>query len=76
MGMLTIEIDARTEKVLDELTSDGRSATEAIREAIHVAGRLRWMEQARADAERLARDPDDLAEVRAIQRELGDLDAG
>ncbi|MFF0312314.1 hypothetical protein ACFYSC_33180 [Streptosporangium sp. NPDC004379] len=75
MGMLTVEIDPDTERVLSELTADGRSTNEVVREAIHIAGRLRWMEQARADAERLASDPDDLAEIRAIQRALGDADA-
>ncbi|MGW0590354.1 hypothetical protein [Streptosporangium sp. NPDC002607] len=75
MGMLTVEIDSDTEKILSELTSEGRSTTDVIREAIRIAGRLRWLEQARADAERLANDPDDLAEIRAIQREFGDSDA-
>ncbi|MER5649441.1 hypothetical protein [Streptosporangium sp. NPDC002524] len=76
MAMLTVEIDSDTERILSELTSEGRSTTDVIREAIHVAGRLRWLEQARADAERLANDPDDLAEIRAIRREFGDADAG
>ncbi|WP_440064514.1 hypothetical protein [Streptosporangium sp. OZ121] len=76
MAMLTVEIDSDTERILSELTSEGRSTTDVIREAIHVAGRLRWLEQARADAERLANDPDDLAEIRAIHREFGDADAG
>ncbi|SFI88973.1 hypothetical protein SAMN05216275_105283 [Streptosporangium canum] len=75
MGVLTVEIDSDTERVLSELTSDGRSTTDVIREAIHIAGRLRWMDQARTDAERLGNDPDDLAEIRAIRRELGDADA-
>ncbi|MEU4835452.1 hypothetical protein [Streptosporangium sp. NPDC023615] len=75
MAMLTVEIDSDTERILSELTSEGRSTTDVIREAIHVAGRLRWMEQARADAERLANDPDDLAEIRSINREFGDADA-
>ncbi|WP_329084148.1 MULTISPECIES: hypothetical protein [unclassified Streptosporangium] len=74
--MLTVEIDSDTERILSELTSEGRSTTDVIREAIQVAGRLRWLEQARADAERLANDPDDLAEIRAIHREFGDADAG
>ncbi|MFG1875155.1 hypothetical protein ACGFIV_09985 [Sphaerisporangium sp. NPDC049003] len=75
MTVLTVEIDPKTEKILSELTADGRSTTEVIREAIHIAGRLRWVEQARADAERLANDPDDIAEIRAIHRDLGDSDA-
>lgn len=76
MAMLTVEIDQDTERILSELTSEGRSTADVIREAIRVAGRLRWLEQARADAERLANDPDDLAEIRAIHREFGDADAG
>ncbi|WP_182908450.1 hypothetical protein [Microbispora sp. H13382] len=73
--MLTIELDPTIEQILARLPADGRSATDVVREAIRLADRLHWLEQARTDAERLGRDPDDLAEVRAIRRELGDPDA-
>lgn len=75
MAVLTIELDPTTEQILARLTADGRSATDVVREAIRLADRLRWLEQARADAERLGKDPDDLAEVRAIRQELGHPDA-
>ncbi|MEV0755842.1 hypothetical protein [Streptosporangium sp. NPDC050280] len=79
--MLTVEIDVETERILAELTADGRSAADVIREALQVMARLRdterdraqWMEQARADAERLANDPADRAEAEAIMRDMGYL---
>jgi hypothetical protein len=70
--MLTVQIDAKTEKALAELTADGRSATDVVREALLIANRLRRMELARVEAQELANDPEDLAEIRAIRWELGE----
>lgn len=75
MSMLTVEIDPKTEQILTRLTASGRSTTDVVREAIRLAGQLQWMEQARADASRLADDPDDLAEIEAIRGEFGDANA-
>ncbi|GGK73441.1 hypothetical protein Sme01_06880 [Sphaerisporangium melleum] len=72
MAVLTVQIDAKTEKALAELTADGRSATDVVREALLIANRLRRMEVARIEAQELANDPDDLAEIRAIRRDLGE----
>lgn len=75
MSVLTVEIDPKTERILTRLTSGGRSTADVVREAIRLAGHLQWLEQARADAERLADDPEDLAEIEAIRREFGDAHA-
>ncbi|GIH71549.1 hypothetical protein [Sphaerimonospora thailandensis] len=75
MGMLTVELDVKAEKALGELTSDGRSASEAVREALLIAQRLRRMEQAQVAAERLANDPADRAEAEAIMRDTEHLRA-
>ncbi|MBC6468945.1 hypothetical protein HKK74_26130 [Actinomadura alba] len=73
--MLTVNIDPETEKALTELTSDGRSATDVIREAIRRAAWRRHMELAELDAKRLASDPEDRAEAQAIMRDMEDLRA-
>ncbi|MFC7381227.1 hypothetical protein [Sphaerisporangium rhizosphaerae] len=72
MAVLTVQIDAKTEKALAELTADGRSATDVVREALLIANRLRRMEVARLEAQELAADPEDLAEIRAVRRDLGE----
>ncbi|MEV4751374.1 hypothetical protein ACFQVD_00245 [Streptosporangium amethystogenes subsp. fukuiense] len=79
--MLTVEIYSDTEWILSELTSDDRSAADVIGEAIRLAAglrraerdRVRWMEQASADAQRLADDPADRAEIEAIMRDMENL---
>ncbi|MFF5247762.1 hypothetical protein ACFY3V_26045 [Streptosporangium sp. NPDC000095] len=75
MAMLSVDLDARAEKALSELTADGRSVTEAVREALVVAQRLHRMEEARIAAERLAKDPADRAEAEAIMRDTEHLRA-
>ncbi|ETK33919.1 hypothetical protein [Microbispora sp. ATCC PTA-5024] len=75
MGVLTIDLDPATEQILARLTADGKSAADVVRDAIRLADRLRWLEQARTDAVRLGNDPDDLAEIRAIRHDLGYPDA-
>ncbi|WP_214410704.1 hypothetical protein [Sphaerisporangium fuscum] len=72
MGVLTVQIDARTEKALAELTADGRSITDVVREALLIASRLRRMEVARLEAQDLAGDPEELAELKAVRRDLGE----
>ncbi|MGC5011844.1 hypothetical protein ACLQ2R_13860 [Streptosporangium sp. DT93] len=73
--MLTVDLDARAEKALNELTADGRSANEAVREALVIAQRLHRMEEARIAAERLAKDPADKAEAEAIMKDTEHLRA-
>jgi hypothetical protein len=73
--MLAVDLNAKEERAVNELTSDGRSATEVVREARVIAQRLHRMEPARIAAERLANDPADRAEVEAITRDTEHLRA-
>ncbi|MEV7012639.1 hypothetical protein [Streptosporangium sp. NPDC051022] len=75
MAMLTVDLDAKAEKALSELTSDGRSPTEVVREALVIAQRLHRLEAARVSAERLAHDPADRAEAEAIMKDTEHLRA-
>lgn len=64
------------ERALDELVSEthqDRSAT--IRAAILAAHSARQAARVRAEAEQLARDPEDLAEIRAVRADLDAISA-
>ncbi|WP_051325624.1 type II toxin-antitoxin system VapB family antitoxin [Glycomyces tenuis] len=71
MPTLNIRTDEATEKALQALTAKGRTKTEAVRYALLHTYRDELIKQAREDAERLANDPDDRAEMLAIQRYMG-----
>lgn len=71
MGALNVRTDEAMEKALNTLTSDGRSRSEAVRYALLRTYKEQLLEQATADAERLESDPDDRAEMLAIQRFMG-----
>lgn len=71
MGALNVRTDEAMEKALNALTSDGRSRSEAVRYALLRTYKEALLEQATADAERLENDPDDRAEMLAIQRFMG-----
>lgn len=75
VSTITFRPDPETERALAELTADGTSTSAAIRSALLAAHRRRRAEQLRAETEALAQDPDDLAEIRAIQSELESLRA-
>jgi len=57
------------------LTADGTSPTRAIRGALELAARHKHQADLRADAERLAADPEYRAEIRAVRDELDELRA-
>lgn len=71
MGTLTVRTDEAMETALRALTKETRSRSEAVRYAVLRTYRETLIEQARADADRLSRDPDDQAEMLAIQRFMG-----
>ncbi len=75
MGVVTFQADPRTEAALADLTADGHTSDEVIRDAILMAWRLRRAEVARQEAEALAADPDDRAEAEAIMRDMDALRA-
>lgn len=59
------------ETALRALTAGDRSRSEAVRYALLHTYREQLIAQAKADADRLATDPDDQAEMLAIQRFMG-----
>ena len=72
MGALNVRTDEAMETALAELTSDGsRSRSEAVRYALLHTYKELLLKQATDDAERLADDPGDQAEILAIQRFMG-----
>lgn len=74
MGTLNVRTDEAMERALQTLTGEGRSRSEAVRYAVLRAYRETLVERAEQDAERLASDPDDQAEMLAIQRFMGVAD--
>jgi len=57
------------------LTADGTSPTNAIRHALELAARQKHQADLRADAARLAANPDYQAEIRALRDEVDELRA-
>ena len=75
MTVLNFRTDERSEKALAELMSDGSSASEAIRQALVDAVRLRRREHMRAESRALMNDETDRAESRQVLAEMDELRA-
>jgi len=75
MGTITFRSDEASDAALRELTADGVDRSEAIRRALTEAAARRRAERLRAQAEELANDPDDLAEMRRVQADMAALRA-
>ncbi|MQA26056.1 MAG: hypothetical protein GEU94_11415 [Micromonosporaceae bacterium] len=75
MSTITVRADREVEQALAELTAGGRSQSAVIREAILAAHRARQAEQLRAEAEELASDPDDRAEMRNVLADMESMRA-
>ncbi len=75
MTVVNFRTDERAEQALAELTADGSSVSEAIRQALVDAVRLRRREQMRRESLELAGDADDLAESRRVLAEMDELRA-
>jgi Arc/MetJ-type ribon-helix-helix transcriptional regulator len=71
MGNLNVRTDEAMEMAIRALAGEHRSRSEAVRYAVLRTYRELMIEQAQADADRLAADPDDQAEMLAIQRFMG-----
>lgn len=71
MGTLNVRTDEAMETALRALAGETRSRSEAVRYALLRTYEAMLIEQAAADAERLRNDPDDQAEMLAIQRYMG-----
>jgi hypothetical protein len=75
MRVLNFRTDDRSDAALAELTADGSTVSEAIRQALVDAVRMRRREQMRRESISVSQDPSDLAESRAVLREMEDLRA-
>jgi predicted transcriptional regulator len=72
MGSLNVRTDDAMEKALAELTAARHTTrSEAVRYALLQTYKQLLLQQADADAQRLADEPDDQAEILAIQRFMG-----
>lgn len=70
---ISVRLDAEAQRALQRLTATGASQSEAIRQALIGTARAAYLEQARADAERIGNDPSDravIAEIREFMDEL------
>lgn len=68
MGTLHVRTDNAVETALKALTGQGRSRSEAVRYALLHTYKELLLEQAKRDADRVNEDPEDQAEILAIQR--------
>jgi hypothetical protein len=75
VGTITFRSDEASDAALRELTADGVDRSEAIRQALTEAAARRRADRLRAQAEALANDPDDVAEMRRVQAEMAALRA-
>lgn len=75
MSVVNFRTDERSERALAELMSDGSTASEAIRQALVDAVRLRRREQMRSESFRLMNDEEDRAESRRVLAEMDTLRA-
>ena len=75
MPVLNFRTDERSERALAELMADGSSASEAIRQALVDAVRLRRREQMRIESLALMNDEADRAESREVLSAMDSLRA-
>lgn len=75
MGVVNFRTDERAERALAELTADGSTVSDAIRQALVDAVRLRRREQMRRESLEVSGDPTDLAESRQVLTEMDELRA-
>ena len=75
MPVVNFRTDERSERALAELTADGSTTSDAIRQALVDAVRLRRREQMRAESRELANDEADRAESRRVLAAMDELRA-
>ena len=73
--VVNFRTDERSDRALAELTADGSSVSEAIRQALVDAVRLRRREQMRRESLTVSTDPVDLAETRQVLSDMDELRA-
>ena len=72
---ISVRLDDESQRALRRLMERGLSQSEAIRRALIDTASSAWLEQARMDAERLADDPSDRAEIAAVRAFMDELDS-
>jgi len=75
MKAIKVRTDAEMEAALAVLTADGSTRPQAVRAALLDAARARTRSQVMQESRALAAHPEDLAEARAVQAEMGALRA-
>jgi hypothetical protein len=75
VAVVNFRTDERSDQALAELTADGSSVSDAIRQALVDAVRLRRREQMRREALEVADDPAELRETRRVLKEMDQLRA-
>lgn len=75
MAVVNFRTDKSSEAALAELMADGSTASEAIRQALVDAVRLRRRERMRAESQALVNDPADRAESRRVLAAMDELRA-
>ena len=75
MSVVNFRTDERSERALAELMADGSTASDAIRQALVDAVRLRRREQMCAESLALMNDDADRAESRQVLLEMDELRA-
>ena len=75
MPVMNFRTDARSEQALAELMADGSTASDAIRQALVDAVRLRRREQMRTESRALMADEADRAESRRVLSDMDELRA-
>jgi len=75
MTVVNFRTDERSDRALAELTADGATVSEAIRQALVDAVRLRRREQMRRESREVSEDLREVAESKAVLREMEALRA-
>lgn len=75
VAVVNFRTDERSERALAELTADGSTTSDVIRQALVDAVRLRRREQMRAESLDVMNDEEDRAESRRVLAEMDDLRA-
>lgn len=70
---ISVRLDDESQRALRRLMERGVSQSEAIRRALIDSASSAWLEQARADAGRIANDPSDRAEIAAVRSFMDEL---
>jgi hypothetical protein len=75
MATITFRTDEQVDQALASLEAGDGDRSQVIRDAILTAWRLREAELLRAESQKLADDPDDRAEARAVLADMETLRA-